>query len=175
MDDLSPWLPPPRVLGGCFTGPINICTWNSQGLFAARLDRAREKSLFLIDLAASVDVLVVQEAHCCRSYSSWVDEKLSNTHISFWSSLGSSPVGGVGFLVSKKFIDKFFTSWHLDVLLEGRIASLRLDGPAGALQIYNVHCDHSSTTIREGQLHLLANHRSHSGLAHFILAGDEFY
>ena len=54
-----------------FMKDLKLCTWNAQGLFGARLARARHKSRFLLRLAASTDILVVQEAHCCRCYSSW--------------------------------------------------------------------------------------------------------
>ena len=155
-----------------YQGDLKICTWNAQGLFTARLDRARDKSLFLLRLAASADVLVVQEAHCCRCYSAWADEQLANTHITLWSSLDNSPVGGLGFIISRRFFDSNFTTWKMEKLQDGRIAALRMSGSSGTLQVYNVHLDHSTTANRVAQLHLLADHRAHSEPAHFVFAGD---
>ena len=51
-------------------------------------------------------------------------------------------------MFSRKFFETNFTEWEVDVLEEGRIAALRMLGPSGNLQIYNVHLDHSGIAKR---------------------------
>ena len=73
--DPTPWAPPPRgTRGGVHIGPIRLCTWNSQGLFAARLGRAKAKLRRLRRLMEASDVVLVQEAHCCHGYAAGFDE-----------------------------------------------------------------------------------------------------
>ena len=161
----------PRGHGGEFLGSVRLCTWNSQGLFGARLGRARNKARFFTKLAAAADILLVQESHACRHYSTWVDNNLKDSHVTLWASLDNTPVGGLGFAVARSFL-KYFDTYNLEILEAGRIAALRFEGPAGHLQVYNVHLNHACPRLRESQLHKIASHKGASPAAQFVISGD---
>ena len=125
----------------------------------------------MMSLAAAADVVVVQEAHCCRQYPRWLNRQLAASHEVRWFPIADSPVGGLGFVVSKAMLANF-TSLHFESLLDGRIAIMILSGPAGDMAIYNVHMDHESHELREKQLHQIAEHQTRHATSHIVMAGD---
>ena len=161
----------PRGGGGAFSGPVTICTWNSQGLFGVRIPRTRRKLDQLHRLALASDVVLVQECHCGRSYEDWFDQQLEDSHVSRWCSLSDSPAGGVGFIFKKSFLEQF-TTLMVQVLLPGRLAVARLCGPRGFLDIFNVHLNHENPQRRRQDLQTIAGAVAPPEEVHSILAGD---
>ena len=80
--------------------------------FFANLRRARRKGAYILKLASECDVILLQEAHVCRGYSCYLDSALAHSHSLFRSDLDNSPVGGIGIVVTKKFLF-FLQLWNL--------------------------------------------------------------
>lgn len=65
-----------------FLGDLAVATWNSHGLLCHELVRARRKQA-LLSLLRSLDVLVVQEAHCGDLAYLEMERAAGATHASF--------------------------------------------------------------------------------------------
>ena len=124
------WRPGELDIDSKYRGPISVVSWNAQGL----LQRARRKGAYILKLASECDVILLQEAHVCRGYSRYLDSALAHSHSLFWSDLDNSPVGGIGIVISKKFLG-LFTTVDFVILEPGRIACLELKGPLGGLTL----------------------------------------
>ena len=139
-----------------YEGSIKVCTWNARGLFASEVIIAQRKLEIFLELCSTHDVVLIQEAHCCRNYESFADDRLRQSHSIYWSSLpGSVAAGGVGIAISQAFLGRFDVVDSHD-LVPGRIMYMSLTGHLGALDVYCIHLDFQScSSERLRQLNLL--------------------
>jgi endonuclease/exonuclease/phosphatase family metal-dependent hydrolase len=133
--DLGHWLPLPAV-------NLAITTWNSAGLFGsihahpfpsiAKLRRFK-------GLLRRGDVVAIQESHGCGGDLATLDRECpSHLH---WGSFGArAAMGGVVISIAKTF-SRHFHTFKATTLSIARCLAVRCRGPAGALQIINLHLD----------------------------------
>ena len=135
----------PRV-NAPFLGDYSGCTWNAQALFAQEVSSQSSKMTVACNLARKYQILALQETHStagrvegCLTGGGNV-ARLQRTHKLFWPH-GSTTQAGVAIWVQNSLLEKFDApddnNW-LEII-PGRVARLRLQGPAGALDIYVVY------------------------------------
>ena len=101
--------PPGGLVMGytAFQGQLKVATWNAQGLFCSDLARCRRKINLLRHLLRAVDCLLVQEAHCCRGRAEGIEKEFQSSQSFFWDSPDNILVGGIGIIMTKKFMAQF--------------------------------------------------------------------
>jgi exonuclease III len=114
-------------------GDYEGAAWNAQGYFMAKVAGHAAKRHYAQRLLLRRDFLVLSETHVTegtkRAYTD-----LPGT-VSWWSS-GTAARAGVGIILKKTFLAKFSSQLPLWTEMEpGRLASLQLAGPDGALDI----------------------------------------
>ena len=162
-----------------YTGNYRGCSWNCEALMAVKAARQAAKCSQMSKLMASHDFGVFVEAHCTagkeRAFA------LPQDCVGHWSHF-SARRAGVGIVLRRSFLEKFatFQDGDFQELEPGRIARLRLRGPAGNLDIWAVYLTTGEGPTNDRQ----ARDRSHQTIQEHlatprttlsILAGDWNY
>ena len=159
-----------------YIGDWAISSWNAQGLLASSIERQQQKLWRARCLAATQDIVVLQETHGnkgkCRGL------RTAKGLMPFWSN-GPGGEAGVGAWVKEEFLRKFDSGggghrWIPDVV-PGRAAILRCWSSEGKLQIGMVylHTGHSGGRAeRLDTLQRLVAELEAWGRALTIITGD---
>ena len=122
-----------------YTGPLRGCSWNAQALFARRTRQHKAKSGHAIRLMGQHDFLAIQETHSDVGRARML--RCGPDVTTFWSHNDSNHTAGVALWLRNSFLQQFDPvqpdSWQEHV--PGRVASLYLKGPQGAIHIYTVY------------------------------------
>ena len=122
-----------------YTEALSACTWNAQALFARRNQQHKVKCQHAMHFMTQHDTLALQETHTSTGRTRMF--RHGPDIVPFWSHDTSTHTAGVALWVRPQFLQRFSattpTSWQ--EIAPGRAAVLRLDGPAGSLDIYTVY------------------------------------
>ena len=126
---------PRALVHAPYRDAISVATWNSQGFFAQAGKRHREKAQYALQLLRKYDAVMLTETHGTPGRAdSWASRRDLTP---YWSH-GSASTAGVGLLVSQDLISSFSqVEWV--VIETGRAGVLRMDGPAGSLDLIVVY------------------------------------
>jgi len=142
----------------------------------------KAKLTYVLSLLPGHDIVLIQEAHAGDRKHLGLDDCLGHSHLTSWSHVrDNANAGGIGFIIDKRFLKQFRhdgaqvenLAGHVTEIVPGRVAILRLQGPAGNLCIINIHIhpDLSTTTrtdIYRKLQHFILSVPNHT----VILAGD---
>ena len=178
---------------GPYTGDVSVVTWNTQALFAANLSRHEAKYAYVKRLMKKSDVGIWTETHgTVGGNCTWREPEGC---VSWWAPWATTACAGVGITVKKTFLENFHApSARWDVIVPGRAAILRLQGPKGSLHIMAFYfptgteiqeddrreltpnlLDPSFKALRAAMRRKVANALAPSSLALSIPAGDFNY
>ena len=131
-----------------FTGSFRGCSWNTQALFARRVDRQRKKMQHARRLFAAHDFAVWQETHSTQGRARML--RLPRECTAHWSH-DSTHTAGVGLWIRHSFLQHFNPAQAGDwvEIVPGRAAVLRLNGPLGSLDIFVVYM-HTGAAHQDG-------------------------
>ena len=126
-------------------------------------------ALSLID---AHDFVCFQETHGQEGSTSAL--ALPAGHVAFWNN-GSTHQAGIGVVVKHAFLKQFNTinpdqDWI--ILIPGRLATLRLHGPHGNLDITCAYFDATSHDARRSAIHVLSQSLRGRSVALSIVMGD---
>ena len=159
-----------------FTGDWRGITWNSQALFSPDpLRQQRKRRCLAALLASGPDFVFLQELHSTPgSIYTW--ERPAG-YVLFYEH-GTAAAAGVGILVSRRFLQHFEQplSDHLDTIVPGRIAALRLRGPLGSLDLVVTYLSTGAAqAVRERQCQALGSALRPRTETLTLVAGDFNY
>ena len=118
-----------------FAGSYSGIFWNSQALFATDEETQDQKQKYTEKIITNKDFAGLAETHSTLGRTTTAT--LFPHFKPFWAH-GTTQTAGIGLLVNKDFLEKFHAtsadSWQ--IIVPGRAARLRLEGPEGSLDIY---------------------------------------
>ena len=158
-----------------FCGAGVFVSWNARALFSYDPSLLHRKLDYLCSLAASADVVMIQEAHSNAEKPTVLHNRLRHTHVLFWcNAVDDSNVGGIGFVMKRSFLSMFDTClFDPHGIVPARAALLSLRGPRGALDLCNLHLDPSmSVQERIAFLDTVRSALSDDMRVHTIVCGD---
>lgn len=159
-----------------FAGKGRFVCWNARALFCYDPAQLHKKLDYFCRLAADADVVMVQEAHSNAQKPTILENRLRDSHEFYWNnSPDDETFGGTGFVVSKKFLQRFSSCVHFPIVA-ARAARLTFDGPEGRLVLCNLHLEPKLTAAEKKQfLSQVRNSLTVEVGIHTIVCGDFNY
>ena len=103
---------------------------------------------FVREILETHDFIGIQEAHSMEGRVKAFDNEFNLHFRSFWSHL-SPRQGGVGLILTLKFLQQFDPDPVWTDIVPGRVARLRLRGPCGSLDIFVCYLDARDRNARQ--------------------------
>ena len=165
-----------------YVGDIAGASWNSQSLCCLCKAKKDRKRLRVASLLKQNDFVCTQETFATKGYEKGY--RLPPNTTAWWShdtDRARIPIdptqhaekrkGGIAIFAQNSFLSNF-TSRKWIELIQGRVGVLRLLGPEGNLDIWNVYMPASDTQLRQKCIASLAKNIQPADITLSIIVGD---